>query len=117
MPKVRITDVSLRDGSHPLFHQFTVDQVTRIAGALDAAGVPMLEVTHGDGLAGSSIQYGFSKVDELELVEAAVATVKQAKIAVLLLPGVGTIHDLKESHKRGASVDTAIFACFTVATA
>jgi 4-hydroxy-2-oxovalerate aldolase len=104
MPKVRITDVSLRDGSHPLFHQFTLDHIVRIAGALDAAGVPMLEVTHGDGLAGSSIQYGFSKVDELELVEAAAATVKQAKIAVLLLPGVGTIHDLKESHKRGAKV-------------
>jgi len=104
MPKVRITDVSLRDGSHPLFHQFTEDHIVRIAGALDAAGVPMLEVTHGDGLAGSSIQYGFSKVDELKLVEAAVRTVKRAKIAVLLLPGVGTIHDLKESHKRGASV-------------
>ena len=102
MSKIRITDVSLRDGSHPIFHQFTREHIVEIAGALDAAGVPVLEVTHGDGLAGSSIQYGFSKVDELELIEAAAATVKQAKLAVLLLPGVGTIHDLKEAHKRGA---------------
>ena len=104
MPKIRITDVSLRDGSHPIFHQFTREHIVEIAGALDKAGVPVLEVTHGDGLAGSSIQYGFSKVDELELIEAAAATVKQAKLAVLLLPGVGTIHDLKEAHKRGAKM-------------
>ena len=104
MPAIRITDVSLRDGSHPVFHQFTLDQIVRIAGALDAAGVPVLEVAHGDGLAGSSIQYGFSKVSDLELIEAAAATVKQAKLAVLLLPGVGTIHDLKEAHKRGAKM-------------
>jgi 4-hydroxy 2-oxovalerate aldolase len=104
MPAVRITDVSLRDGSHPVFHQFTLDQIVRIAGALDAAGVPVLEVAHGDGLAGSSIQYGFSKVPDLELIEAAAATVKQAMLAVLLLPGIGTIHDLKEAHKRGAKM-------------
>jgi 4-hydroxy 2-oxovalerate aldolase len=104
MPKVRITDVSLRDGSHPVFHQFTLDQIVRIAGALDAAGVPVLEVAHGDGLAGSSVQYGFSKVPDLELIEAAAATIKRAKLAVLLLPGIGTIHDLKEAHKRGAKM-------------
>jgi 4-hydroxy 2-oxovalerate aldolase len=104
MPKVRITDVSLRDGSHPVFHQFTLDQIVRIAGALDAAGVPVLEVAHGDGLAGSSVQYGFSKTPDLELIEAAAATIKRAKLAVLLLPGIGTIHDLKEAHKRGAKM-------------
>ena len=104
MPKVRITDVSLRDGSHPVFHQFTRDQVVRIAGALDAAGVPVIEVSHGDGIAGSSIQYGFSRVDDLELIEAAAATVKQATLAVLMLPGIATIHDLKEAHKRGAKM-------------
>jgi 4-hydroxy 2-oxovalerate aldolase len=104
MPKVRITDVSLRDGSHPVFHQFTLDQIVRIAGALDAAGVPVLEVAHGDGLAGSSVQYGFSKVPDLELIEAAAATIKRAKLAVLLLPGIGTIHDLKEAYKRGAKM-------------
>ena len=104
MPAVRITDVSLRDGSHPVFHQFTLDQIVRIARALDAAGVPVLEVAHGDGLAGSSIQYGFSATPDLELIEAAAATVKQAKLAVLLLPGIGTIHDLKEARKRGAQM-------------
>ena len=104
MPKVRITDVSLRDGSHPVFHQFTLDQIVRIASALDRAGVPVIEVAHGDGLAGSSIQYGFSKTPDLELIEAAADIVKQAKLAVLLLPGIGTIHDLKEAHKRGAKM-------------
>jgi 4-hydroxy 2-oxovalerate aldolase len=104
MPKIRITDVSLRDGSHPIFHQFTLDMIVRIAGALDAAGVPVLEVAHGDGLAGSSVQYGFSKTPDLELIEAAAATIKQAKLAVLLLPGIGTIHDLKEAYKRGAKM-------------
>jgi 4-hydroxy-2-oxovalerate aldolase len=102
--KIRITDVTLRDGSHPVFHQFTRDQIVRVSKALDEAGVPVIEVTHGDGLAGSSIQYGFSLTDELALIEAAVETVKQAKIAVLLLPGIGTIHDLKEARKRGASL-------------
>ncbi len=99
---VRITDTSLRDGSHAIRHQFTVDQVTRAVKALDEAGVPMIEVTHGDGLAGSSINYGFSATNELELIEAACATAKRAKIAVLLLPGIGTIHDIKEAQKRGA---------------
>lgn len=104
MPKVRITDVTLRDGSHPVFHQFTLDQIVRIAAALDRAGVPVIEVAHGDGLAGSSIQYGFSKTPDLELIEAAADTVKRAKLAVLLLPGIGTIHDLKEAHHRGAQM-------------
>src|SRR5579863_8608920 len=104
MPKVRITDVTLRDGSHPVLHQFTRDQIVRAAKALDNAGVPVIEVTHGDGLAGSSVNYGFSGTDELELIEAACATAKRAKIAVLLLPGIGTIHDIKEAQKRGAKM-------------
>jgi 4-hydroxy 2-oxovalerate aldolase len=104
MPKVRITDVTLRDGSHPVLHQFTLDQIVRTTAALDRAGVPVIEVAHGDGLAGSSIQYGFSKTPDLELIEAAAQTVKRSKLAVLLLPGIGTIHDLKEAHKRGAQM-------------
>jgi 4-hydroxy 2-oxovalerate aldolase len=104
MPKVRITDVTLRDGSHPVLHQFTHDEIVRTATALDAAGVPVIEVTHGDGLAGSSVQYGFSRIHDLELVEVAASAVKRAKIAVLLLPGIGTIHDLKEAQKRGATM-------------
>lgn len=101
---VRITDTSLRDGSHAIRHQFTVDQITRAVKMLDDAGIPVIEVTHGDGLAGSSVNYGFSGTDELELIEAAAATAKRAKIAVLLLPGIGTIHDLKEAQKRGAKM-------------
>lgn len=100
----RITDSSLRDGSHPMRHQFTIEQVRKVAGALDAAGVPVIEVSHGDGLGGSSLQYGYSRVDERELISAARETCQQAKIAVLLLPGVGTRELLEEAARRGAEI-------------
>src|ERR1700738_4435395 len=96
MKAPRITDTSLRDGSHPMRHQFTVEQVRAVAQALDEAGVPVLEVTHGDGLAGSSIQYGFSRTSEMDLITEARNVCRRAKIAALLLPGIGTIHELKE---------------------
>src|SRR5947209_9715304 len=80
----RITDSSLRDGSHPMRHQFTKAQVRAVARALDEAGVPVIEVTHGDGLAGSSIQYGFSGTPEMVLIAEARSVCKQARIAVLL---------------------------------
>jgi 4-hydroxy 2-oxovalerate aldolase len=102
--RYRLTDSTLRDGSHALAHQFTPEQAARIAGALDAAGVPVIEVTHGDGLGGSSFNYGFSAVDERELIKAAAGAVKRAKIAVLLLPGIGLADDLKEAQALGASV-------------
>ena len=79
---IRITDSSLRDGSHHKRHQFTEDEVRAIVGALDEAGVPVIEVTHGDGLGGSSFNYGFSAVDEMSLIKAAVAEAHRAKIAV-----------------------------------
>lgn len=104
MKPPRITDSSLRDGSHPMRHQFTVKQVRAVARALDQAGVPVLEVSHGDGLAGSSLQYGMSLVDEMELISAAREVCERAKIAVLLLPGVGTQTELREAVKRGASI-------------
>lgn len=104
MKAPRITDSSLRDGSHPMRHQFTVAQVRAVAGALDAAGVPVIEVSHGDGLGGSSIQYGFSATPEMELISAAREVCTRAKIAVLLLPGVGTQPELREAVRRGASV-------------
>ena len=104
MKAPRITDTSLRDGSHPMRHQFTVEQVRAVAQALDEAGVPVIEVTHGDGLAGSSIQYGFSRTPEMELISEARRVCQWAKIAVLLLPGIGTVKELKEAIERGAQV-------------
>ncbi|MEH7235008.1 4-hydroxy-2-oxovalerate aldolase [Bacillus sp. JJ1562] len=101
---VLITEVALRDGSHAIRHQFTVDQVTNVAKALDEANVPYIEVSHGDGLGGSSLQYGQSLTNELELIEAAASVVKNAKIAVLLLPGIGTMPELKQAAQLGAKM-------------
>lgn len=103
-PPVRVTDSTLRDGSHAMRHRFTVDQVRATVRALDDAGVPVIEVSHGDGLGGSSFTYGFSSTDELELAAAAAGEASRAKIAVLLLPGVGTANDLHAARDAGASV-------------
>ena len=101
---LRITDSTLRDGSHAMRHQFTEEQVRGVVHALDGAGVEVIEVAHGDGLGGSSFNYGFSKVDEITLIAAAVDEATRAKIAVLLLPGVGTVTDLRKAREAGASV-------------
>ncbi len=110
-PFVRLTDSTLRDGSHAVRHQFTTSEVTAVTSALDAAGVPVIEVTHGDGLAGSSFNYGFGRCSDAELVAAAVRSVKKAKIAVLVLPGLGTVHDLKEVHGAGAQIARVATHC------
>lgn len=102
--EIRICDVSLRDGSHVVRHQFTVEQVVSIARGLEAAGVHMVEVSHGDGLGGSSLQYGLSRTDELRLIAAARSVLSHAKLAVLLLPGIGTRADLKAARELGADV-------------
>ncbi|HJY73637.1 MAG TPA: 4-hydroxy-2-oxovalerate aldolase [Streptosporangiaceae bacterium] len=102
--EVRITDSTLRDGSHAMAHQFTEEQVRAVVSALDGAGVQVIEVSHGDGLGGSSFNYGFSLVDEISLIRAAVDEARAARIAVLLLPGVGTVEDLREAREAGASV-------------
>ncbi|HJY03873.1 MAG TPA: 4-hydroxy-2-oxovalerate aldolase [Streptosporangiaceae bacterium] len=102
--EVRITDSTLRDGSHAMRHQFTEEQVRAVVSALDDAGVQVIEVSHGDGLGGSSFNYGFSLVDEISLIRAAVDEAQAARIAVLLLPGVGTVEDLREAREAGASV-------------
>ena len=104
MRDIRITDTSLRDGSHAKRHQFTTAEVTAIVGALDAAGVPVIEVTHGDGLGGSSYTYGFSHTPEQDLIQTAVATAQQARIAFLMLPGVGVKDDIRASAAHGASI-------------
>ncbi|MEV5537815.1 4-hydroxy-2-oxovalerate aldolase [Saccharopolyspora shandongensis] len=101
---VRITDTSLRDGSHHKRHQFTKAEVRDIVTALDGAGVPVIEVTHGDGLGGSSFNYGFSRTPEQELITIAAETARNAKIAVLMLPGVGVTDDIVIARDNGASV-------------
>ncbi|MFB4304287.1 4-hydroxy-2-oxovalerate aldolase [Actinomadura sp. NTSP31] len=109
--KIRITDSTLRDGSHAMAHRFTEEQVRGVVHALDGAGVEVIEVTHGDGLGGSSFNYGFSLEDDVKLVAAAVDEATQAKIAVLLLPGLGTVKDLKMAHDAGASVARVATHC------
>lgn len=101
---LRLTDSTLRDGSHAVAHQFDEGIVRAVVSALDAAGVEVIEVSHGDGLGGSSFNYGFSLVDEVQLVAAAVEEARRARIAVLLLPGVGTTDHLRRAHDVGASV-------------
>ncbi|MDO5688907.1 MAG: 4-hydroxy-2-oxovalerate aldolase [Tissierellia bacterium] len=101
MNRIYITDTTLRDGSHSVSHRFSPDDIRKVAGALDAAGIDMIELGHGDGLTGSTINYGFSDYSDFELIEAAAAAVKNARIAVLLLPGIGTVEDLMEAKKAG----------------
>lgn len=103
-PSVRITDTTLRDGSHAMAHQFTERQVRDVVRALQTAGVQVIEVSHGDGLGGSSFNYGFSGEDELKLISAAVNEAESARIAVLLLPGLGTIAHLRQARDSGAQV-------------
>lgn len=102
--RITITEVALRDGSHAIHHQFTVEQVLSVAKALDEANVPYMEVSHGDGLAGSSLQYGLSRTNEMELIEAAVSVCTKSRVGVLLLPGIGTIKDLNEAAKLGVGM-------------
>jgi 4-hydroxy 2-oxovalerate aldolase len=101
---IHIVDSTLRDGSHALSHQFVAEQVARVAKGLDDAGVEVIEVSHGDGLGGSTINYGFSKQPELEWLKAASSAIKKGKMAVLLLPGIGTKEDLKVASDFGAKV-------------
>ena len=103
MTDLYIQDVTLRDGMHAIAHRYTVDQVRTIAAALDAAGVAAIEVAHGDGLAGSSVNYGHGAASDAEWIAAAAEVMTNAKLTTLLLPGIGTIADLKAAKALGVT--------------
>ncbi|MER2108285.1 MAG: 4-hydroxy-2-oxovalerate aldolase [Solibacillus sp.] len=102
--QITMLDVTLRDGSHSMRHAFTEQQVRDVARGLGKAGVPYFEVSHGDGLGGSTLQYGFSKVDELKLIAAAREEAPNAKISALILPGIGIEEDLVNATKAGINM-------------
>ncbi|MDO8188401.1 4-hydroxy-2-oxovalerate aldolase [Conexibacter sp. JD483] len=101
---ITLVDSSLRDGMHSVRHSFSPEQVAAVAAGLDRAGVDAIEVSHGDGVGGSSIQYGRSVFPDAALIEAAAGAVSQARIAALLLPGIGTLRRLREAQALGASI-------------
>jgi 4-hydroxy-2-oxovalerate/4-hydroxy-2-oxohexanoate aldolase len=98
---ITVHDMTLRDGMHPKRHQMTLDQMRSIASGLDAAGVPLIEVTHGDGLGGSSVNYGFPAHTDEEYLGAVIPLLKRAKVSALLLPGIGTVEHLRRAHELG----------------
>jgi len=103
MNKITLHDMTLRDGMHPKRHRMTLDQMIDIATGLDEAGVPLIEVTHGDGLGGSSVNYGFPAHSDEEYLSAVIPRMKQAKVSALLLPGIGTVEHLRMAQDLGVS--------------
>ena len=99
--KITLHDMTLRDGMHPKRHLMSLEQMETIACGLDAAGIPLIEVTHGDGLGGSSVNYGFPAHTDEEYLGAVIPLMKQAKVSALLLPGIGTVDHLQMAHELG----------------
>ena len=102
--KIRLIDSTLRDGSHAMAHQFTDEMVTGVVAGMAQARIGTIEISHGDGLGGSSFNYGFSLQSEIELIRAARKVAQDAEIAVLLIPGIGTKEDLRVARDLGVSV-------------
>jgi 4-hydroxy-2-oxovalerate/4-hydroxy-2-oxohexanoate aldolase len=99
--RITVHDMTLRDGMHPKRHQMTLEQMKAVACGLDAAGVPLIEVTHGDGLGGSSVNYGFPAHSDEDYLAAVIPLMKQARVSALLIPGIGTVDHLKMAHGLG----------------
>ena len=99
--KVTVHDMTLRDGMHPKRHQMTLEQMKNVAVGLDEAGVPLIEVTHGDGLGGSSVNYGFPAHSDEEYLSTVIPLMKNAKVSALLLPGIGTVDHLRMAKNLG----------------
>lgn len=107
----RLIDSTLRDGSHAVSHRFTAEEVRRVVAGLDAAGVPVIEVTHGDGMGGSSFNYGFSHTPDTDLLKVAVETAQRATIAVLFVPGIGVKDDLRQAADLGVGMARVATHC------
>jgi 4-hydroxy-2-oxovalerate/4-hydroxy-2-oxohexanoate aldolase len=101
--KITVHDMTLRDGMHPKRHQITLEQMVAIAKGLDEAGVPLIEISHGDGLGGASVNYGFPAHSDEEYLAAVIPQLKRAKVSALLLPGIGTVDHLKMAHELGVN--------------
>lgn len=109
--EVTLHDMCLRDGMHSMRHQISIDQMVAVATALDNSNVPLIEVTHGDGLGGASVNYGFPAHSDEEYLEAVIPKLKQAKVSALLLPGIGTVDHLRMAHDLGVSTIRVATQC------
>ena len=98
---ILLHDNSLREGMHPKRHQIWIEQMVAVAKGLDGAGVPLIEVTHGDGLGGASVNYGFPAHDDEVYLRAVVPHMKRARISALLIPGIGTVEHMRAAHDCG----------------